>query len=204
VRAIRRCLLTIAAALALGAAAVPGLAYARHGRSLLVVGDSLAVGTRPYIHHFLPHWRVHQRTSISMHAPEGPAIVRAYGDHLPRVVFANLGTNDDPGAVGSFLHQVRRVLHLAGPHRCVVWASVYRPPVGGRSYHSLNGALARLAQRRRHLVMFRWVRLARAHRYWFGSDGVHPTASGYRVRARHMARDIRTCRRIALHRRHRH
>jgi lysophospholipase L1-like esterase len=84
-----------------------------------------------------------------------------------------------------------------------VWASVYRPPVGGASYARLNHALADIARKRPRLVMFRWVRLARAHRYWFGSDGVHPTATGYRVRARHMARDIRTCRRIALHRRHR-
>jgi len=184
-------------------AAAPSAAEARHGRSLLVVGDSLAVGTRPYIHRFLHRWRIHQRTSISMHAPEGPQIMRAYGDHLARVVFVNLGTNDDPRAVGSFVHQVRRALRIAGPRRCVVWASVYRPPVGGASYARINHALERLARRRRRLVMFRWARLARRHRYWFGSDGVHPTATGYRVRARRMARDVRRCRRIALHRRRR-
>jgi hypothetical protein len=187
----------------LAVAAIPAApAQARHGRSLLVVGDSLAVGTRPYIHRHLHGWRIHQHATISMHAPEGPHIMRAYGRHLPRVIFVSLGTNDDPRAVGSFVHQVRKALRIAGPRRCVVWSSIVRPPVAGTSYHHLNRALARLDRKRPRLVMFRWARLAHRHRYWFGSDGVHPNATGYKVRARHMARAIRTCRRIALrHRR---
>ena len=195
----RRSLIVIATALAVSAAA-PGAASARHGRSLLVVGDSLAVGTKPYVHRYLHGWRIHQRATISMHAPEGPSIMRAYGRHLPRVVFVNLGTNDDPRQVGSFTHQIRRALRIAGPKRCVVWSSIYRPPVAGTSYQHLNRALARIDRRRRRLVMFRWVRLAHRHPGWFGSDHVHPNATGYKVRARHMARDIRACRRIALRR----
>jgi lysophospholipase L1-like esterase len=65
----------------------------------------------------------------------------------------------------------------------------------------LNAALARQARRRRNLIMFRWVRLARRHPGWFGPDRVHVTATGYRVRARGMARQVKRCRRIALRRR---
>ena len=40
-------------------------AEAAKGRSLLVVGDSLTVGTKPYIRRYLRGWRVHQRVAIS-------------------------------------------------------------------------------------------------------------------------------------------
>jgi lysophospholipase L1-like esterase len=136
-----------------------------------------------------------------MQVTEGPHILHGYGRHLPRVVFVNLGTNGDPRAVGTFVHSIRRIMRIAGPKRCVVWASIVRPPVAGASYQRLNRALAEQADRRRNLIMFRWVRLAHRHRSWFGPDHVHPTATGYRVRAKAMARDIRTCRTVALHRR---
>src|SRR4051812_19281190 len=171
-----------------------------HGRTLLVVGDSLAVGTRPYVKRFLHGWRVRQVTSISMHAPEGPRVMRRYRRHLARVVFVNLGTNDDPRGVRAFLHSLRRVMRIAGPHRCVVWATIYRPPVGGASYARMNRAPAGRARPRGRLIVFRGARRARAHRYWFGSDHVHPTATGYRVRARAMSHSIRVCRKIALRR----
>jgi hypothetical protein len=197
----------LAAAMAIAPAGAAGgdagVSAARHGRSLLVVGDSLAVGTRPYIRRYLRGWRVHQRTSISMQVTEGPHILHGYGRHLPRVVFVNLGTNGGPRDGGTFVTAIRRTMRIAGPKRCVVWASIVRPRVGGASYQGLNRLLAHQARHRRNLIMFRWVRLAHRHRSWFGPDGVHPTATGYQVRAKAMARDIRSCRRVALHR-HRH
>ena len=178
-----------------GSARVPG------SRTLLVVGDSLTVGTAPYMHRNLRRWHIHQRVAISTQVTEGPSILRSYGSRLPRVVFVNLGTNGDPRATGLFLHSLRRVMRIAGPRRCVVWASIVRPPVGGASYHRLNAILADQARRRRNLLLFRWVRLARRHPSWFGPDHVHVTASGYQVRARAMARQIRACRKETLQRR---
>jgi lysophospholipase L1-like esterase len=35
--------------------------------------------------------------------------------------------------------------------------------------------------------------MARRHPYWFGSDGVHPDATGYQARARALARNVRRC-----------
>lgn len=190
-----------AVVLVAAACVVPAAAEAKHGRSLLVVGDSLTVGTRPYLHSFLRGWRIHHHVSISKQVTEGPGDLARWGRHLPRVVFVNLGTNGDPGGVGLFVTAVRRVMRIAGPKRCVVWSSIVRPSVGGRSYRGLNAGLARQARRRRNLIMFRWVRMAHRHPGWFGPDGVHVTASAYRVRAREMARQIRQCRKLALHRR---
>ena len=43
------------------------------GRAL-VVGDSLAVGTKPYLGHYLPGWHGTTSATISRHAPEGPGV----------------------------------------------------------------------------------------------------------------------------------
>ena len=59
-------------------------------------GDSLAVGTAPYLPRALRRWRVTQSTAISRHAFEGASVMRAYGRRLPRVIHVSLGTNDDP------------------------------------------------------------------------------------------------------------
>src|SRR3982751_6969151 len=102
-------------------------------RSLLVVGDSLAEGTRPYIPKELPGWRIRQSTKVSRHAAEGDDIMRRYGDRLPRVIHASLGTNDDPRDVDGFRSAIRAVMKVAGAERCVVWANIVRPPYAGVS-----------------------------------------------------------------------
>ena len=174
-------------------ARVPG------SRTLLVVGDSLTVGTRPYLHHWLGRWHIHTEASVSKQVTEGPGTLRRYGSHLPRVIFVNLGTNGDPRAVSLFVHAIRSTMRIAGKHRCVVWSTIVRPPVAGHSYARLNRALTTEAVRRPNLMLFRWVRLARRHPSWFGPDHVHVTASAYNVRARAMASTIRSCRRQTLH-----
>jgi hypothetical protein len=194
--------LALLAALAATLLIGPPPASAAKGRSLLVVGDSLTVGTKPYIRRYLRGWRVHQRVAISTQAAEGPGIMRGYGRRLPRVVFVNLGTNGSPGAVGYFASALRRVMRVAGPRRCVVWSTIKRPPVGGTSYSRLNRVLVAQAKRRPNLILFPWLRMARAHPSWFGEDGVHVTAAAYKVRARAMAAKVKECRRLTRRRRH--
>ncbi len=161
-----------------------------------VVGDSLAVGTRPYLVRALRGWRVGHSVSISKHAPEGASELGRRGARsLPPVVVASLGTNDDPGAVSSFDHSVRVALRAVGKRGCVVWPNIVRPPVGGRTYAGYNSVLRRLAAKRRNLVVFNWSRMAGRNQQWFGDDGVHPTGVGYSARARGIANAVRECRR---------
>jgi hypothetical protein len=189
----RRATALVAAATVLASGAAQDAEGARHKRRLLHVGDSLAVGTQWYLPGALRHWRVRSRTSISMQAGDGPGILHGYGRGLPRVVVISLGTNGSPGATGYFRHAIRTSMKVAGRRRCVVWANIYRPPVGGATYHRLNAVLAREARRRKNLRIFQWVRMARRHRGWFGADGVHPTGVGYQARARGIAKVVRRC-----------
>jgi len=163
-------------------------------RRVLHNGDSLAVGTALYLRPALPGWAIRTSADISRHASEGPPVLRRLGSRLPRVIVMSLGTNDDPRALGLFRRAIRSTMRIAGPRRCVVWANIVRPPVAGAGYGAMNAVLAREAGRRRNLRLFNWVRMARAHRGWFGPDRVHPSGVGYRARARGIAEEVRRCR----------
>ena len=162
-------------------------------RSLFVNGDSLAVGTRPYLPGALPGWSVRQSATVSRHASEGAGVLRAQGSSLARVVFVSLGTNDDPRNVSPFRSAIRSVMDVVGPRRCVVWATVVRPPVAGASYGGYNRVLAAEGRARDNLLVLRWHRLLARHPEWLGPDGVHVTPTGSKARARAVARKVRAC-----------
>lgn len=172
------------------AAAAPA---ARTSHTVLHFGDSLAVGTGIYLPAALRGWQVTQSFGVSRHADEGPPGLRSYGAALPRVIVISLGTNDDPGAASRFARTVADVVRIAGPSRCVIWSTIVRPPYNGVSYDGYNEALRRLARAHPSLHVFDWQALARANPQWFGSDGVHPTATGYRKRAAMLSRLVKSC-----------
>jgi lysophospholipase L1-like esterase len=192
-RALALTLAALAATSAIPASA--GSSGHRVGKRVFVVGDSLAVGTRPYLGRALGGWRVRTSASISKQAPEGAAELLRRRRHLPPVVVASLGTNGDPHAVASFEGSVRKALRAVGKHGCLVWPNIVRPAVGGATYAGYNRVLAHLEARRDNLRVVDWVSIATHNRGWFGPDGVHPNATGYIVRARAIARQVRRCRR---------
>jgi lysophospholipase L1-like esterase len=181
-----------ALALGLVVLAAPASAEALSHR-LLVNGDSLAVGTKPYIPRLLEGWRVTQSASVSRHAYQGADVMRSYGRRLPRVIHVSLGTNDDPTQVEAFRAAIDDVMAVAGERRCVVWANIVRPPYRGTSYAGYNRALRQEASERENLRIVNWVRMVRRHPEWLGEDGVHVSAAGYRARARVVARHVRLC-----------
>ena len=180
-------------AVALGAPAGAEASADALKRRLLVNGDSLAVGTQPYLPRELRRWEVTQSTAVSRHAFEGAGVLRAYGRGLPRVIHVSLGTNDDPRSVSAFRSAIRSVMAAAGRRRCVVWANIVRPPVAGASYAGYNRALAKESRPRKNLRVVNWARMVRENSYWLAGDGVHVSAEGYQVRARAVARSVRRC-----------
>jgi lysophospholipase L1-like esterase len=77
---------------------------------------------------------------------------------------------------------------------CVVWATIVRPPQGGRSYDAANAALARLAAANPSVMrLVPWAQQVAAHPEWLARDGVHATAAGYTARAQMYASAARTC-----------
>jgi len=181
-----------AAALSL-VVALPTRAASGTPRTMLHYGDSLTVGTAAYLPSCLPGWSITQSASISRHADEGPGAVRLLSSSLPRVLVISLGANDDPGAVAAFATDVRRISTTAGRGRCVIWSTVVRPPSNGVSYEGYNRILRRAALTFENFRVFELQALAKRRPQWFGSDGVHPTAEGYRTRAAALARLVKSC-----------
>ena len=160
---------------------------------VLMIGDSLAEGTRPYLPRYLRGWRVAQSFERSRTVPDGARIL-ARARRPAGVIVISLGTNDHPGLVSAFRSGLRRIMRIAGPKRCVVWPNIVRPPVDGSGYAGINRVLAR-EDGRRNLRVVNWVRMVRRNRHWLGGggDGVHVSASGYSARARAIARAVRVC-----------
>ena len=167
--------------------------HAAGSRTVLSYGDSLSAGTDLFLDGLLRGWSVRSEAVVSRHAAEVPAALRSLGPALPPVIVVSAGTNDDPGRVAGFARIVRETLAVAGPTRCVVWATIARPSYRGVSYAGYNRALAAIARTHANLWVLDWAAMARAHPSWFGADGVHPSMTGYRARAAATARLVERC-----------
>jgi hypothetical protein len=155
---------------------------------VLVLGDSLAVGMRPFLGSMLPGREVVWDARTGRTTPQGLARLRADLPQVtPTTVVVSLGTNDgsDPGR---FASRMRRLLLALPPTACVVWPAIYRPPRKG-PYEALNRVLRRQARIDPRFVVPRWdvvvlrgeVRLP---------DGLHPDEFGFHQRSRIVASAI--------------
>lgn len=185
------------AALAVGLA-LPASAAADLPRKLFVYGDSLAVGTEPYIPEALPDWRVRQDVIVDRHIRGTARALRDRGERLAPVVHLSLGTVDDPDRPGRFRRAVRRALRAVGSERCVVWANVYRPVIRNglelNGWQPLNEILDEEAARRSNLVIFDWAAMVEHHLDWRSSfDATHVSERGYKTRARAIAGATEEC-----------
>jgi hypothetical protein len=182
---MRRALL---AALVVVVVATPASARAAPG-PVLVVGDSLAVGMRPFLVPLLGAREIAWNARTGRTTPEGLQVLRAMLRQVtPTTVVISLGTNDGPDP-RRFADRVHRVLLALPPRACVVWPTIIRPPRKGR-YEGLDRVLRRQARRDLRFFAPSWdyavlrgeVRLP---------DEVHPDQFGFLYRSRMIARAIR-------------
>jgi lysophospholipase L1-like esterase len=183
---------SLAAALA-ESALIPSTAPARvtaadASAPVLVVGDSLAVGLRPYLGDLLG-------TTVAWDAksgrttPQGLVALRgALKMVQPKTVVVSLGTNDgsDPTR---FKDRIDKVVATIGPKACIVWTNIYRPARKG-PYVALNGVLDQEAARVRRLHLVDW-NSAVARRAVTLPDGLHPDPAGFEYRSRMIANAVK-------------
>src|SRR4051794_25601482 len=158
--------------------------YAAGAPSVLVVGDSLAVGLKPYLGDLLgenPTWdAVSGRTT-----PQGMTALRGALRRIqPRTVIVSLGTNDGPDPE-RFRDRMRRTLAAMPQAQCVVWSALSRPPRKG-PFLAMNQVLREEAQRDHRLVIVAWDRVVARGQVTL-PDGLHPDPAGYRTRSRMIA-----------------
>jgi hypothetical protein len=169
-------------------------AAAAQPRHLLVIGDSLAYDNRAYLHRELPRWKIDNDFSFARMASDtGHDLrVRARAGSLPPVIHVSSGTGDDPTRPKHFDRVVRRIMRVAGPHRCVVWANIWRLRLEEPTFATLNFVLAAEDAARPNLRVVDWHAMVGAHGDWL-VDLVHVNEEGNRARADAVAHEVRLC-----------
>lgn len=175
---------------ALGAAAA-ATAPEAPGR-ILDLGDSLSIGTGPYLRALLPGYRIDPLHGVGLQASEVAALAARSRASFPPVVVVSAGTNDDPRNVSIFARAISDIVTLAGSKRCVVWPTIARLTKVGTTSTGLNRELASAARSHRNLVLVDWAGMVRRHPTWLSRDGVHASAVGYRARAAAIAKAVTT------------
>ena len=184
----------VSTCLGLAALAVVFLLVATQGRSLaqeplpasltnlLILGDSLAVGTMPYLDEMLP-----TEVNVTWDAVDGrttPQGIESLQFDLhevePEIIAVSLGTNDGPDQE-RFASRIRRLLAGVSPNTCVAWFTIVRPLRKGR-YGGLNRALRAEAARDPRLVVINWDKAVERGTVRL-RDGLHADAAGYRYRS---------------------
>jgi hypothetical protein len=157
--------------------------------SLTMVGDSLNVGVEPYLVNELPGWRIRMDDEVGRGSDDGIDALAGIGAELGSVVVVSLGTNDPQEDADAFRADVRELLSLTGPERCVVWATIWR----GDANASFNDVLIDEAHANRALRLVRWHEMVEEHPEWLIGDGVHGSPEGYAARAEAIADVARDC-----------
>jgi hypothetical protein len=159
---------------------------------VLIVGDSLSVGATPYIRRDLAPLPVDLDARTGRATPEGVRVLASELDPSHRVVVFDLATNNSPSQPEALAADLASVRALAAD-RCLVVATVSRPPVGGTSVDGLNGVLRDFVQTTPGAQLVEWHEATESQRGLLGSDGVHPTSAGHELRGIMMADAVATC-----------
>jgi hypothetical protein len=164
-------------------------APAAQAASVLVVGDSLEVGSGPYLRHLLPGVTVDAEKGRT--SSEGVRVLSSLLDPSVRVIVFPLGTNDSPSNAGGLAANLAAVRQMAGD-RCVVVATISRPPVGGVSVGAINRVVEQFAGRPAAQVAD-WRTVVASIPSLLVGDRVHATGDGYSVRATLLAEAVQGC-----------
>jgi lysophospholipase L1-like esterase len=179
------------AAVAAALFAPPAAAFQSSGDAVLVIGDSLEVGSGPYLRSALPGMSLDTDAEKGRTSGEG---VKVLADRLgPEhgVVVFPLGTNDSPSDPGGLAASLAAAGQLAGD-RCIVVATIARPPLRGVSVEGLNRVVEQFAGQTGAQVAD-WRSVVRSIPSLLVRDGVHATGEGYGLRATLLAEAVQNC-----------
>lgn len=164
--------------------------------SVLYVGDSLGVGTAPYLRDQLGGTELQLDAEVGRPSSVGVDVLASLIAPEDDVVIFDLGTNDDPAAPATLASDLGEASKLAGD-RCLVIATLNRPPLNGVSVDGLNRAVTSFAARDPNVALVDW-HAAVARDPGMLIDGVHADASGYTLRAQLFADAISGCSSVGL------
>lgn len=161
------------------------------GASVLYVGDSLGVGTVPDLRGQLDGVAITDDSEIGRPSGVGVDVLGSLISPQADIVVFDLGTNDDPASPGTLATDLARARQIADD-RCMVVATLNRPPLNGVPVNGLNKAVASFAASDPNVEVVDWHAAAAADPDLL-IDGIHTDASGYALRAHLFAESIASC-----------
>ena len=179
--------LRLSLALALVLIALPGTALG----SVLYVGDSLGVGTSPQLRDFLGSAGLEVDVATGRPSGVGVDVLSGLISSEHDAVIFDLGTNDDPGVPEELAANLTEAARIADG-RCLVVATLNRPPLNGVAVDGLNRAVVGLAREHDNVELVDWHGVATENPDLL-IDGVHSTGEGYALRAGLFADAVGNC-----------
>ena len=159
---------------------------------MLVIGDSLEVGSAPYLRQALGGVPVTVDARIGRPSPEGVKVLQAKLRPEHGTVLFDLGTNDSPANPGALASSLAAARELAGD-RCIVVATITRPPLNGVPVDGLNNVVGSFAGRDAAVQVVDWHGVTESVPGLLSRDGVHPNIQGYALRGALMAEGVQAC-----------
>ena len=159
---------------------------------MLVVGDSLQVGTGPYLEQELGRIPAEfdQRTGRGSAEGVGRLQLRLRPEHT--IVIFDLGTNDDPRQPDALYQNLSEARAIAGD-RCLVVATILRPPYAGVGPEGLSAAVERFASEQANVQLVDWFGAVTSSPGLLYEDGYHARPEGYALRGRLLAEAVAAC-----------
>jgi hypothetical protein len=156
---------------------------------VLVVGDSLEVGSAPYLRQALAGAAVEIDAERGRTSTQGLRVLASKVRDEHEVVVFPLGTND---LSASTLSSSLASAHELAGRRCMVVATIARPNGRGSPASELNRVVESFASGSGARVMD-WRSAALSTPGALGRDRVHATGAGYALRASLLAEAVQAC-----------
>ena len=156
-------------------------------QNVLMIGDSLSVGTRSYFTATLTGAPTSVDATGGIPLKEGMRRYRAV-PVKPQVVEMALFTNNVPSQIDELRAALDETIADARARNGrVVWATIKGNPRYG-NYDAVNAMLRDYAARNADVMgLVDWAKMVAQHPDYLAGDGIHGTAAGYRARAQAFA-----------------
>ncbi|HEU4944512.1 MAG TPA: hypothetical protein VFT10_05050 [Solirubrobacterales bacterium] len=189
-----RKLATVTAMLALALTAPSASASGNGG--VLVVGDSLADLTSPYLEKYLPGVPLTVNAVAGYNSFQIFDLFQESYDPSQSVIVFDAGTNDNPAYPEILAGNLEKVEATVGD-RCMVVPTMHGFTVDGIDNTGKNQVVVAFAGSRPGTQVPDWARAEETHPELMQADDLHPTAAGADLRARLIARGVKACLGIA-------
>ncbi len=159
---------------------------------VLVVGDSLEVGTSPYLDQYLPGVPLTVNAEGGYNSYQIFDLFNESYDPSQSVIVFDAGTNDNPAYPEILAGNLDKVASTVGG-RCLVVPTIHAPSVNGVDQTGKNRVIRSFASSHERTQVPDWAGAVAAQPELLGEDNLHPNPEGADYRARLIARGVRAC-----------